>query len=151
VVGSFHGNLEMRHNCFEMNEASIAPVITEAGTHLLSSNYGKNKYLDNPICEFVITFPGIKKMEAETTQINEIPFSCTGYDGVSCTEDVFGVSAGSSPSPQRPELSLEGEGPRDETNRRKPVRPLTHSSAYQRLGVSFMLNILFPFSALIWF
>ena len=75
IVGSFGGTLELKDNCFDQNEVSRAAVISESGTQIVSSNYGRNKDEKKHRCEFLVVLDAAL----------QDAFSCTSFDGSSCS------------------------------------------------------------------
>lgn len=82
IVGSFKGFLELKNNCFEENEASLAPVVIHSSRHRLSHNGGRNNVVYNQQCDFAIEYTGASIIDGKAA--DEIPFSCFSFDGDTC-------------------------------------------------------------------
>lgn len=85
IVGSFEGFLELKNNCFEGNEASLAPVMIHSSSHRLSSNGGRNNVIFNQQCDFAMEYTGASTIDREPS--DEIPFACFSFDVNACFDD----------------------------------------------------------------
>ncbi len=85
MIGSFEGYLELKNNCFEGNEASLAPVVIYSSTHRLSSNGGRNNVVFHQQCDFAMEYTGASVIDGEPA--DEIPFSCFSFDDNTCFGD----------------------------------------------------------------